>query len=141
MEGVVLLGRSWYTIYEEVYTMAMDTLAEKKQKILNSYQRAMDYEVAILSAQVTDAELEEIEKDTLFKAQIRLVDVQFRERLIDNLKDLANPAKTKTERVRLEAVKELGNLFYGERFKQAKDEDNEKAKIVIMLPTNGRESK
>ena len=135
------MGRSWYTIYEEVYTMAMDTLAEKKQKILNSYQRAMDYEVAILSAQVTDAELEEIEKDTLFKAQIRLVDVQFRERLIDNLKDLANPAKTKTERVRLEAVKELGNLFYGERFKQAKDEDNEKAKIVIMLPTNGRESK
>lgn len=99
----------------------------------------MDYDVAILSAQVTDEELVEIEKDSLFKAQITLIDVQFRERLIDNLKDLANPAKTKTERVRLEAIKELGRLFYTERFTQDTTEDDGKAKIVIMLPTNGRE--
>ena len=116
-----------------------DTLSEKKQKILNSYQRAMDYDVAILSAQVTDEELVEIEKDSLFKAQITLIDVQFRERLIDNLKDLANPAKTKTERVRLEAIKELGRLFYTERFTQDTTEDDGKAKLVIMLPSNGRE--
>lgn len=119
--------------------MKANGIEEKKTLVLNSFKKALDYELALKTYEVTDAERDEMEADGLFWMQIQQIEAEMKERIIMGLRDIADPKLNPRIATRLEALKELGRILYPEKFKPKNDDgENSTPKVIVYVPDNGR---
>lgn len=115
------------------------SLDEKKTLVINSYKKALDYELALTTFNVTDEERDLMEADEVFWLQIQQIETSVKEEIIMGLRDIADPNKNPRIATRLEALKELGRILYPEKFVTKKDESKDVApQVHVYVPDNGR---
>jgi len=114
------------------------TLEEKKQLVLDFYQKSYDYDLALKTYEVTDEERDLLEEDSLYCYKMQLIDSTMKAELVQGLVHLSS-ASNKRENVRLEAIKQLGRMLYPEVFKKSDSNDDNEPKVFAYIPTNGRE--
>lgn len=115
------------------------SLDEKKTLVINSYKKALDYELALTTFNVTDEERDLMEADEVFWLQIQQIETSVKEEIIMGLRDIADPTKNSRIATRLEALKELGRILYPEKFVIKKDESKDVApQVHVYVPDNGR---
>lgn len=95
--------------------MAERTYAEKLELVYQSYERVRDIEVALLRVQLTDAERIALANDKELEARMIVCDAMYKEDLIHRMEVLAS---SESEGIRLQAIKELGKMFYPKRFRE-----------------------
>ena len=108
------------------------TFDEKIELIFDSYTRTLDFEIACLRAELTEAERVKVEEHKSLKFRMALHDAEIQEGIIENLKALS---KSGNENMKFKATIELGIIFYKKRFdaKNAKTSDMEDVPDKVVL--------
>jgi len=88
-------------------------ISTKKEIIFNSYERSLDWDIALLRADLTPDELVEVENDEVLRMRIALKNAEIQEELITNMRELA---KSEIDSIRLNATLRLGRMIYANRF-------------------------
>lgn len=105
---------------------------ELQELVLGSYAKHLDIDIAFLKHAVSDEDREVIEADEVFRHRIALIDADLQEELISDLLDLKRSSLS--DSVRLNAIRDLGQLFYAKRFKETKQPILAANSIMIYLP-------
>lgn len=92
------------------------TYAEKQELAYRAYERVLDLEVALRCVPgLTAEDREQLAQDAELLARCDLCDAMFKEDLVHGLRDLRG---SESEGIKLQAIKELGKMFYPKRFSQ-----------------------
>jgi hypothetical protein len=108
----------------------MENLNEKKELIIQSYQKSFDKNVAYMKVGLTDQEIQLLDQDKDFQARLGYVLADQKEKIITRLIDLRNLADK--DEVSLKATIKLGEILYSEVFGS---EDDKSTKLILPLET------
>jgi len=111
----------------------MRNIDELQELILQSYSNSLDLDIAFLKHGVTDEEKEALEQDEVFSHRLALIDADFHEEIVKDLRELKD--MTDSDSVKLNAIRDLGQLFYPKRFKEINTVPVNLQGGVIVLPS------
>ena len=115
----------------------MDSQAENqlKEQIIRVYAKTLDLDLAFKIVKVKDREA--LLSDEVFQSRLAYEEAKRKEKLLENLFELADNAKT--DSVRLGALMEIMKTYYPERFGKDKDKSDDVEQIILYLPENNRD--
>ena len=93
-------------------------LAEKKERILQSFREAYDRKMAYRKYGVTEVEEKLLDADAEFQDRLSFILIEERERIIRRFRNLA---ESENEQVALKANAELGKMLYPDMCDKLKD--------------------
>lgn len=97
--------------------MAKETIAEKIERVFQTYKTCHDLDVALLCCYITNSdEQKEIRNNSLLKFRIMIAEAEYKANLRAKIETLSNSADK--DSTRFNALKMLAQSDYPERFKE-----------------------
>lgn len=106
-------------------------LNEKKELVAQSYDLLYDKKMAYAKVDLTEEEVQLLDKDEQFQARLMLLLVTERERVVKALKVLTGSAD---ENVAFRSIMEYGKIMYNDQFRKADKKEPEDNKNPLPLP-------
>ena len=116
--------------------MAFSNLEQKMENVVRTFEKTLDYDLALYTHNVSDKERELMEKDDVHMARLRYIEEEVKASIVTTLKKLSE--KSTNDKVKLSATVELGKVVYRERFMPKDERQVSDVKVEVYMPENGR---